>query len=72
MASFCYVPFGYLSSGIVRDIALGVRPYLLTSTLLSRGSIHPRTVFIVDHDQTSAIHLPIWTLRKVFTCPRTT
>ena len=31
---------------------------------LSRGSIHPRTVFLVDHDQISTIHLPIWTLLR--------
>ena len=42
---------------MVRNIALDGRSHLLTSDLLSRGRIPPRTTLLDHHDQTLPLHL---------------
>ena len=61
-----------LIRGMVQNVALDGRPHLLTSALLSRGSIPPRTALLDDHDQTSPLYLLTWILMTVFAHSRTT
>ena len=58
-------------SGVVRTVALGVRPHLLTLALPCQRSIPPQAAVPDGYDQTSPLYLPTRVLRKMFTYPWT-
>ena len=67
--SYSFIIF-ILIHGMIQNITLKGRPHPLTSALLNRGGIPPRTTLLDGFDRMSLLHLLTRILMKVFTCPR--